>query len=919
MKSWKRFLADDWARIPFSVLGVFLILGSSITTVYISQLELQKSSEIASTIDFNEVEHLIKYAEADMATALNIAGMKGLKAIGQKPAIVADQTAGYGTTAGEVNRNRVKEIIMDELNVYLASNYLYNAFNDGTYAINVVNESPITSWGSVGFSNVDMHLDRPFTLPLIGPEASIDPETYWVASVPITIEIEYLNRANGSKSIATRTVEISSIITARYPLLENLVCEYEDTINGIKPLWTFTTVLANIYSLARGYKHYNSGEPLNIVDNKHLAPMINGGLLFEEGLVFGSADPLSLVDFAIECGKALKGSSNIDATSQFNMMDGVEFVAETADFAQRSANIDAGDDENTTIDDNPHINISEIAEMVLYNCTSVVLNFKNAAGNPVSVSLSNPTEEDIRDTVETYINSSHTFVNIEKGTLIQNQTTLSQINNITSTVYTAEMETKVERDPNPTIVIGNHGGYPIDNGTGPWIFDHYVATGIVDKPPKGSITSGCTLYGEIYDVYWTRLHYWSKKTVETSGNQTWVNWSYFTATDTKAEQDVTINIILNYYADCRGTANDVDDVFYRNHILNDENLEDTIDTYKNTILAPSRNNLIETGSGNSLTEKIGGVFYAWVETETCQALNDILNLIKDIKQDPRINSTTYPNPIDLMNAAKIDLLLKYENNIAAYLNKSSYQNGLLFSSVGKKAVYCTRDWYVYKVKDDIERIFSNIESKINEHLNDAIPSNADFDADDVKDALSGSAMGALQNQFAIPFGLDINLVHNDDDSNPEWNETIRLAVDQYPNYLSPYEKTEFGNEEIWTLKIRNRCTLGPTGFPILPPSPVTPWIVTLNVWLIDVEGEYAQFKVIDSSDETLFNPIFGHDPQIYIRKKESVFTSTGTPLGSNDRLSFGFTTVAFGVVPSWGMMVGDKQANFWDEHTPGFD
>ena len=69
----------------------------------------------------------------------------------------------------------------------------------------------------------------------------------------------------------------------------------------------------------------------------------------------------------------------------------------------------------------------------------------------------------------------------------------------------------------------------------------------------------------------------------------------------------------------------------------------------------------------------------------------------------------------------------------------------------------------------------------------------------------------------------------------------------------------------------------------------------------------------------MFNPIFGHDPQIYVRKKESVFTSTGNPLGSNDRLSFGFTTVAFGVVPSWGMMVGDKQANFWDEHTPGFD
>ena len=53
----QRFLHDDHARIPFSVIGVFLILGSSFTTVYISQLEMQKASEIAGTIDFNEIEN----------------------------------------------------------------------------------------------------------------------------------------------------------------------------------------------------------------------------------------------------------------------------------------------------------------------------------------------------------------------------------------------------------------------------------------------------------------------------------------------------------------------------------------------------------------------------------------------------------------------------------------------------------------------------------------------------------------------------------------------------------------------------------------------------------------------------------------------------------------------------------------------
>ena len=120
------------------------------------------------------------------------------------------------------------------------------------------------------------------------------------------------------------------------------------------------------------------------------------------------------------------------------------------------------------------------------------------------------------------------------------------------------------------------------------------------------------------------------------------------------------------------------------------------------------------------------------------------------------------------------------------------------------------------------------------------------------------------------------------------------------------------------MKLRNRCTLGPTGLPILPPTPVTPWIITINIWIIDVEGEYAMFKVIDSSDETIFNPLFGHEPQIYVRESK-IIKDGDLIIGENTRLSYGFTTVSFAVVPSWGFMVGDTTPDFWDEHTPGFD
>ena len=85
------------------------------------------------------------------------------------------------------------------------------------------------------------------------------------------------------------------------------------------------------------------------------------------------------------------------------------------------------------------------------------------------------------------------------------------------------------------------------------------------------------------------------------------------------------------------------------------------------------------------------------------------------------------------------------------------------------------------------------------------------------------------------------------------------------------------------------------------------------MWVIEIKGEYAEFKVIDSSDETIFNPLFGHDPQIYLRKEENIYNLNDNILiGKNSRLDFGFTTVAFGVVPSWGMMVGDFEGG-WEE------
>ncbi|CAG1006154.1 hypothetical protein METP2_03728 [Methanosarcinales archaeon] len=147
-----------------------------------------------------------------------------------------------------------------------------------------------------------------------------------------------------------------------------------------------------------------------------------------------------------------------------------------------------------------------------------------------------------------------------------------------------------------------------------------------------------------------------------------------------------------------------------------------------------------------------------------------------------------------------------------------------------------------------------------------------------------------------------------------WNESVTLLINQEPNFLDA--EMPYGEEQLYTLKLRNINLLGGNGVHILPS--LEPWIATFNAWSIDVEGEFVKFEVQDVDNEVHPDPIFGHEAQVYVRQDvlDVYDPVTGLSIGSNLPIKFNFTTGTFIVVPPGKVDgVGDKDWVIIEEST----
>ncbi|VVB86154.1 Uncharacterised protein [uncultured archaeon] len=91
-----RSLMDDTsAKVPLAVIGVFLLLISVITSINLLRMDVSMAKAISSPGEVSAPDTALLYAKADLARAINYAGMDALKQLGETPVIKPDNGSIY--------------------------------------------------------------------------------------------------------------------------------------------------------------------------------------------------------------------------------------------------------------------------------------------------------------------------------------------------------------------------------------------------------------------------------------------------------------------------------------------------------------------------------------------------------------------------------------------------------------------------------------------------------------------------------------------------------------------------------------------------------------------------------------------------------------------------------------------------------
>ena len=905
---------DKSARLPFAVAGVFLLIGSSITSIVMISLENKEAKNVSLSMSTGEIEKMLASLKNDLAICLNYAGLYAMKYAGQHPVtkpntnskVATDYNGGswdnYNDKDGwsvdemmQFNINWIRNMTRDKMNLYIEGNYIDDAFNNGRYAINV---DFIGNWRDIGVRKIYMKLDRQHTKPIsfvpdnirnLFADGKEKYPVYLVFYVSLKIRIKDLRN---NEIVGERKINVSSLIPSRLPLLMELTENFEEGINSgnllNNKLFLIFTLLSEVYTEGRALFQYSGQyENLpNIVDNRWLKYLLNGAILFEEFMFFNSIDPVAAVSLLLNWrdlaatefpGKdpdALKDEFNAAGTT-FSQIFGKPY-----ENMLRTISNDEGEQEyaRERIDGaKVEINLVDIARAILYDVqydyyyyTKDGELYKEKGELPHSFH-GGEIEKDgkIYRLGEKPYEVRYDGINNMVTEEIRNK-----INSIYGVDFILSVSCNMEEafQPSPPSAAYICGG---------WSVEKRAVGGYVEK---GDVIKNFP-YEERWEVVQKRQCSYEENG-ETKHFKQIRKYTFDFRIDASYANDVK-NPFDQTTVELSRTRHD-DNLFYASQKFVEEFVKRREIILENLDCKSAEIRYTEAHSPD------------WIEEEVVYALEEIINEMEEIKTNVKNIKNKDANQI--IDETVEQLIDKIEENKGRYIDRERYMENGKYKSCGARVVAEMREWFVNEVENAVENTRDKTKKKIDEELIDKFDNDKDvkIKVSDIKAAKDKMKGIDANNLPAIQFGLTMPLIN----AKLDWNEEIGFSINQEPNYFEPSESTD-----TYTFLEKNKCLFGPTGFPILP-TPITPWIITINAWYIEIQGSFSRFEVIDTIGEMSPDMLFGESDQAYVRKggiggKELMVSDPYNmeTIGYTTPISFTIKTGNIAVVPP--SFVGD--------------
>jgi len=977
-----KFIHDERGRVPFAVLGILLIVGSAVTSGIVTNLEKERTKNVAATLKSSSIKNMLKNAEADISRMLSYSCLRALKKIGRHPVTYSNVStaaaAMYADFDGDgehhddvgdtvqgkrevmaFNKNWARNMARVYFNTCLNKTLEGFMYRDNGYSIAVHDpdgDGAVDDWRDITFRSVGMELERSVAVDLLVSEDTCEYSVYWVASIPdLSLKIRNLSSGKYWRT----TANISCLVPSRLPLLMNLTYTYQDSINGpLSPLMGLVSVIGEGYTEARSLLQYAGKYDLvkNIVDNRWLQYLTNAGLVGIQYLVFNSIDPMMVAQLATQVNDLVARGARYGTSSTSDILTGMAsmpfingedvfktFGSENDSEARRALQNTTGSQRISRA----NVSLWNMSRAILNQTRTTYYYYNDSTGlkpqdtwrgymftdQGYRYHLASPDGDPDTDTDAPLPGFRRQYTDRI------NRSVLQEIHKQVRDTYSASFSTRLSKS---VLNVSYTGCTPSDpdwrhaRNTSCWdlVQSSFRNSTTGRRLHDGGIPSGfpATPYRETWTLRWKRNETWEHYEVvnHTEAGNPVYGWKKYRDVIHSVDERATFALQAEAYPRDVKQVMHTTSVFgappHQRHV--DDNLAFLLQTYVNDGFTDARDRYTDTARdhGKGYNGTVDSVHWhnntadgdttgydriQWVIGRpdsmgaAARALYNITSMIRADRAAYSTISGRYYSPDDptvnlsLVEQERHALLQEFQRRKNSYVNQQHYMEDGKYTSAAARVIVEMRRWFVEQIAEQLNTSHTRYaEDAINERVSSR--DNGHFSGYQTYQNTIDTYKDAVDQLTHVQFGSQMRLEGN-------WTENMTLTVGTTPDYFDFNDPPS--GEENWEFNVKNICLFGPTGLPLLP-TPVTPWVVTINSWYIHVDGHWDTFMVLDSSDETHPDPLLGHSGQTCIRTgpervRDRVCYQDNPCLGFCTPLTFGFDTMNLGIVPSGKLPIGD--------------